>query len=79
VGESEAPTGGGLPILPPRTHCETALQTAASPSNHCPGQVNRERCPHATELEALAGGFAGEPLDDEASEYVFVVRSPGRP
>ncbi len=31
------------------------------------------------ELEALAGGFAGEPLDDEASEYVFVVRSPGRP
>lgn len=30
------------------------------------------------QLEALAGGFAGEPLDESASEYVFVVRSPGR-
>jgi SAM-dependent methyltransferase len=25
-------------------------------------------------LEALYGGFAGEPLDDDSSEYVFVVR-----
>jgi SAM-dependent methyltransferase len=26
------------------------------------------------ELESLGGGFAGEPLDDESREYVFVVR-----
>jgi ubiquinone/menaquinone biosynthesis C-methylase UbiE len=26
------------------------------------------------ELEALYGGFAGEPLDDESREYVFVTR-----
>jgi hypothetical protein len=26
------------------------------------------------ELESLAGGFAGEPLDDESREYVFVAR-----
>jgi hypothetical protein len=25
-------------------------------------------------LEALAGGFAGEPLDDDSREYVFVAR-----
>ena len=25
-------------------------------------------------LEALYGGFAGEPLDDNSSEYVFVAR-----
>jgi SAM-dependent methyltransferase len=28
------------------------------------------------ELESLAGGFAGEPLDDESREYVFVARKP---
>jgi SAM-dependent methyltransferase len=28
------------------------------------------------ELEALYGGFAGEPLDDESSEYVFVATRP---
>ncbi|HVE75438.1 MAG TPA: class I SAM-dependent methyltransferase [Actinomycetota bacterium] len=28
------------------------------------------------ELEALHGGFAGEPLSDENGEYVFVVRRP---
>ena len=28
------------------------------------------------ELESLAGGFAGEPFDDESREYVFVVRKP---
>jgi ubiquinone/menaquinone biosynthesis C-methylase UbiE len=27
------------------------------------------------ELESLHGGFAGEPLSDEAAEYVFVARS----
>jgi hypothetical protein len=26
------------------------------------------------ELEALHGGFAGEPFDDESREYVFVAR-----
>jgi hypothetical protein len=26
------------------------------------------------ELEALYGGFAGEPFDDDSSEYVFVAR-----
>ena len=26
------------------------------------------------ELEALSGGFAGEPFGDESREYVFVVR-----
>jgi hypothetical protein len=26
------------------------------------------------ELEALYGGFAGEPFDDESGEYVFVAR-----
>ena len=26
------------------------------------------------ELEALYGGFAGEPFDDESREYVFVTR-----
>jgi len=25
-------------------------------------------------LEALYGGFAGEPLDDDSREYVFVAR-----
>jgi hypothetical protein len=25
-------------------------------------------------LEALYGGFLGEPLDDESGEYVFVAR-----
>ncbi len=30
------------------------------------------------ELETLAGGFDGEPLDDGSREYVFVVRRPGR-
>ena len=25
-------------------------------------------------LEALYGGFAGEPLDDDSGEYVFVTR-----
>jgi len=29
------------------------------------------------ELEALYGGFAGEPFGDESREYVFVVRRPG--
>jgi SAM-dependent methyltransferase len=29
------------------------------------------------ELEALYGGFAGEPADDETREYVFVARRPG--
>jgi SAM-dependent methyltransferase len=28
------------------------------------------------ELEALCGGFAGEPLTDESREYVFVARCP---
>jgi len=28
------------------------------------------------ELESLDGGFAGEPLDDEHLEYVFVTRRP---
>lgn len=28
------------------------------------------------ELEALYGGFAGEPLTDESTEYVFVARRP---
>lgn len=28
------------------------------------------------ELEALHGGFAGEPFDDDSEEYVFVVRRP---
>jgi ubiquinone/menaquinone biosynthesis C-methylase UbiE len=28
------------------------------------------------ELEALYGGFAGEPFDDDSSEYVFVARRP---
>jgi SAM-dependent methyltransferase len=28
------------------------------------------------ELEALFGGFEGEPLDDESREYVFVARRP---
>jgi SAM-dependent methyltransferase len=28
------------------------------------------------ELEAIYGGFAGEPLDDDSSEYVFVARRP---
>jgi ubiquinone/menaquinone biosynthesis C-methylase UbiE len=28
-------------------------------------------------LESLHGGFAGEPLDDDAREYVFVARRPG--
>jgi hypothetical protein len=26
------------------------------------------------EVEALYGGFAGEPLSDESREYVFVAR-----
>jgi hypothetical protein len=26
------------------------------------------------ELEALHGGFTGEPFDDESREYVFVTR-----
>ena len=26
------------------------------------------------EVEALYGGFAGEPLDDDSREYVFVAR-----
>jgi hypothetical protein len=25
-------------------------------------------------LEALYGGFAGEPLDDDSREYIFVAR-----
>jgi hypothetical protein len=28
------------------------------------------------EVEALYGGFAGEPFDDESREYVFVARRP---
>jgi hypothetical protein len=28
------------------------------------------------ELEALYGGFAGEPLTDDSTDYVFVVRRP---
>jgi hypothetical protein len=28
------------------------------------------------ELEALYGGFEGEPFDDESREYVFVARRP---
>ncbi len=28
------------------------------------------------ELETLASGFAGEPLTDDAGEYVFVARRP---
>jgi RNase P/RNase MRP subunit p30 len=28
------------------------------------------------ELEAVYGGFAGEPLDDESREYVLVARRP---
>jgi SAM-dependent methyltransferase len=31
------------------------------------------------ELEALYGGFAGEPFADESREYVFVARRPGDP
>jgi SAM-dependent methyltransferase len=30
------------------------------------------------ELEALYGGFAGEPFDDDSMEYVFVTRRYGR-
>jgi hypothetical protein len=26
------------------------------------------------EMEALYGGFAGEPIDDDSREYVFVAR-----
>jgi hypothetical protein len=29
------------------------------------------------ELEALYGGFAGEPFTEDSSEYVFVTRRPG--
>jgi SAM-dependent methyltransferase len=29
------------------------------------------------ELESLHGGFAGEPLTDDSTEYVFVTRRPG--
>ena len=28
------------------------------------------------DLEALYGGFEGEPFDDASSEYVFVARRP---
>lgn len=28
------------------------------------------------EVEALYGGFAGEPFDDDSREYVFVARRP---
>jgi hypothetical protein len=28
------------------------------------------------ELEALHGGFDGEPFDDDSREYVFVARRP---
>jgi hypothetical protein len=28
------------------------------------------------EVEALSGGFAGEPFTDDSYEYVFVVRPP---
>lgn len=28
------------------------------------------------ELEALYGGFAGEPFTDDSTEYVFVARRP---
>ncbi|HEX8133524.1 MAG TPA: hypothetical protein VF880_08855 [Actinomycetes bacterium] len=31
------------------------------------------------ELEALYGGFAGEPFADDSSEYVFVARRRARP
>jgi SAM-dependent methyltransferase len=31
------------------------------------------------ELDAAYGGFAGEPLDDESREYVFVARRPASP
>jgi len=30
------------------------------------------------EVEALYGGFAGEPFTDDSQEYVFVTRKPGR-
>jgi hypothetical protein len=40
-----------------------------------PFAFSKNRSPLAgLELEALYGGFAGEPFTDESREYVFVAR-----